>query len=250
MTAPILTVSAVTHRYRPHGPPALSDVGISLERGAALGIVGESGSGKTTLGRILVGAIAPSAGRACVLGTEWPRVSRTDSRRRGVQMIFQDPYGSLNPYLTARQAVAEAARLVAGSRRAAEARAVELLAEVGLSGETISRRPGALSGGQRQRVGIARALAVGPIALVADEPTSSLDVSVQAQIVNLIADLRARHDLTLVLISHDLSVVRQLTDTVIVMHNGVIVEQGRTELTLSTPTKPYTQELVAADLPW
>jgi ABC-type oligopeptide transport system ATPase subunit len=136
------------------------------------------------------------------------------------------------------------------SRRAAEARAIELLAEVGLHDETINRRPAALSGGQRQRVGIARALAVRPIALIADEPTSSLDVSVQAQIVNLIDDLRARHELTLVLISHDLSVVRQLTDTVIVVHNGVIVEQGRTDVTLTSPSQPYTQELVDADMPW
>jgi ABC-type oligopeptide transport system ATPase subunit len=152
--------------------------------------------------------------------------------------------------MTAVEAVTEAARLIVPSRRAAEARAIELLAEVGLHDETINRRPAALSGGQRQRVGIARALAVRPIALIADEPTSSLDVSVQAQIVNLIDDLRARHELTLVLISHDLSVVRQLTDTVIVVHNGVIVEQGRTDVTLTSPSQPYTQELVDADMPW
>jgi peptide/nickel transport system ATP-binding protein len=246
----VLQAAGITHRYGRKGDPVLRDVDLSVERGMALGIIGESGSGKTTIGRILVGAIRPDEGDATVLGSNWSTVKRRDERRRRVQMIFQDPYGSLNPWLTPLQAVTEAAYAWTPSRRAAQSQARDLLAEVGLVGDVVRRKPSGLSGGQRQRVGIARALATDPIAIVADEPTSSLDVSVQAQIVNLIDDLRHQRGLALVLISHDLAVVRHLTDSVVVMRRGQVVECGPTSVTLSAPDHEYTRELVVADRGW
>jgi oligopeptide/dipeptide ABC transporter ATP-binding protein len=162
-----------------------------------------------------------------------------------VQMVFQDPYASLNPILTARDTVAEVFRVWERlSRRDTDKRAEALLAEVGLVGDAIHRKPANLSGGQRQRVGIARALACNPAILVADEPTSSLDVSVQAQILNLLADLREQRHLALILVSHDLSVVRHMTDRAIVMYGGRVVEEARTEELFETPRHPYTRVLI------
>ena len=166
-------------------------------------------------------------------------------RGAGVQMIFQDPVGALNPWLSAREAVAEAVRHWYGtSRGEARRKAGDLLAETGLSGEAMDRRPRELSGGQCQRVGIARALACQPAVIVADEPTSALDVSVQAQILNLLVALQESHDLALVLISHDLSVIRHMTDDAVVMYGGRIVERGPTDTLMERPAHPYTQLLV------
>lgn len=245
MASTVLSGRDIEVHFPGSAEPAVQDVNVEVLEGAALGIVGETGSGKTTLARTLVGALTPTRGDVTVEGRSWRDVARTDARRRHVQMVFQDPIGALNPYLTARETVAEVFRVWwKSSRREADARASELLAEVGLRGDVIGRRPPGLSGGECQRVGIARALACEPTVLVADEPTSSLDVSVQAQILNLLIDLRERRGLALLLISHDLGVVRYLTDSALVMCKGRVVEHGETDRLLTAPKDPYTQLLV------
>jgi peptide/nickel transport system ATP-binding protein len=224
---------------------SLKDVDLDICAGAAIGIVGESGSGKTTLGRALVGALLPTDGQVLVEGAPWAAIKRKDPRRREVQMIFQDPYGSLTPWRTPRQVVGEVMQLWEDMSKADGAAAAEqLLLEVGLPVEAMDRHPGQLSGGQCQRVGIARALAANPRVLVADEPTSSLDVSVQAQILNLLMRLRVTRKLALVLISHDLTVVRHMTDDAIVMRRGVVVERGSSERLFTQPEHEYTRQLV------
>ena len=224
---------------------ALAALDLAIQQGRSTGIVGESGSGKSTLGRVLVGALAPTHGTVSVGGRPWAQVARTDPLRRAVQMVFQDPYGSLNPWLTARQAVAEVLRVWESLGNAESlAKAGDLLREVGLPADAFDRRPRRLSGGQCQRVGIARALAASPSVLVADEPTSSLDVSVQAQILNLLADLREQRELALVFISHDLSIVRFVAEETLVMYAGHVVERGPTEAVLSRPLHPYTRILL------
>lgn len=229
---------------------AVKGVDLAVDAGAAIGIVGESGSGKTTLARTLVGALEPTKGTVTIEGRKWSSTSRRDAQRRHVQMVFQDPIGALNPGITARAAVAEVLRVWERlSRSDAAARAEELLTEVGLRGDVIDRRPRGLSGGECQRVGIARALACTPTVLVADEPTSSLDVSVQAQILNLLKDLRDRRGLALVLISHDLEVVRYMTGEAIVMWHGDVVERGPTGRLFSAPEHDYTRQLVASASP-
>ncbi|MFE2038517.1 ABC transporter ATP-binding protein [Streptomyces scopuliridis] len=223
----------------------LHDIDLRVSSHERLGIVGESGSGKSTLAKLLVGLIH-SAG-VTVNGRPWADVRRSDSLRRRVQLIQQDPFASLTPHVTAQSSVAEAARV---TRRlpAKEAAAVaeELLTRVGMNRSVSSRRPGRLSGGQCQRVAIARALATGPGLLIADEPTSALDLSVQAQIINLFLDIMNADRLGFVLISHDLAVVRHLTDRLIVMQGGRIVEQGATVEVLSAPSHPYTKTLVGS----
>jgi ABC-type dipeptide/oligopeptide/nickel transport system ATPase subunit len=244
---PLIEVAAATFRYARHLPPAVRDVSFSVGAGDALGIVGESGSGKTTIGNALVGGLHPASGRVLVDGLPWSKIRRTSTQRRTVQMVFQDPYSSLNPMISPRQAVAEVFRVWDRlSPVRALAAAEEALAEVGLTGEVIARRPAALSGGQRQRVGIARALACQPQVLVADEPTSALDVSVQANILNLLRELRSSRGLALVLISHDLAVVDYLTDTAIVMLKGDVIESGPTHRLLTDASHPYTRRLVAS----
>jgi len=241
-----LDAREVTVSYA-RGAPAIAGVSLAIPAGAAVGIVGESGSGKSTLARVLVGERAPTAGEARVFGRRWSEVGRRDRERRAVQMVFQDPYGALNPRMTPLETVAEAVEVVRGQpRRAALAAAEELLDHVGLGGAVVTRRPRSLSGGQRQRVVIARALACEPEVLVADEPTSALDVSVQAQILNLLLRLRRERELTLVLISHDIAVVEHLTDEVVVMLNGGVVESGPVERVLTDPHEPYTRRLVDA----
>jgi peptide/nickel transport system ATP-binding protein len=241
----ILSVRNVGVRYRGALDPAVSSVDLEVLVGGAIGIVGESGSGKTTLGLVMVGARTPTYGRVEVEGTPWAAIGRKHPLRGAVQMIFQDPYASLNPILTAHQAVAEVCRVRKHMSRAkASARATEILREVGLSGEVTHRRAGGLSGGQAQRVGIARALACDPALIVADEPTSALDLSVQAQILNLLVDLRERRGLALVLISHDLSVVDYVTTDAIVLYHGEVVERGPTHELLTNPKHAYTRLLV------
>jgi peptide/nickel transport system ATP-binding protein len=243
----VLQASEADYAYQGGLRPAVDKVSITIRASEAVGIVGESGCGKSTLGRLLVGVLHPTAGAVTVRGRSWSMIDRQDSCRRRVQMVFQDPYGALNPWRSPIDSVAEVISVwdrVDG--REARRRAELLLAEVGIGEEALRRRPQTLSGGQCQRVGIARALAAGPEVLVADEPTSSLDVSVQAQILNLLGELRRRRGLSLVLISHDLSVVRYATDRALVMYAGQIVEEGPTDELLDSPAHPYTRVLVDA----
>ena len=243
----IVSLSEVSVTFRHAHKPAVAPMSLDIKSGASIGIVGESGSGKTTLGRMIVGALAPTTGTVLVDGRGWSGTRAKSDRRREIQMIFQDPFGSLTPWRTPREIVAEVLRRWHPlSRKAAAAAAGDLLDEVGLPLQAMDRRPGGLSGGQCQRVGIARALASEPKLIVADEPTSALDISAQAQILNLLMRLRATHGLALVLISHDLSVIRHMTDEAIVMRHGEVVEAGDSEGIFTSPREQYTKELMAA----
>jgi ABC-type dipeptide/oligopeptide/nickel transport system ATPase subunit len=225
----------------------LHDIALEIRSGERLGIVGESGSGKTTLANLLVGVL--NSDQVTVNGKPWSNWPRQSGPRRAVQLVQQDPFASLTPHISARSAVAEAARVTGQAhRREAGRRAAELLNAVGIGSHLAARRPGALSGGQCQRISIARALAAGPSILFADEPTSSLDLSVQAQIINLLLALTKDSGLGLVLVSHDLAVIRHLTARVIVMRHGRVVEEGRTSEVLRLPQHEYTQMLCKADL--
>jgi oligopeptide transport system ATP-binding protein len=230
---------------------AVDDVSFAVLPGRSLAIVGESGSGKTTVARMIVGLERPTRGRILVAGRErsWRHVSSRERKRRGreVQIIFQDPYSSLDPRQTVRKCLDEALRLHFdwnGDRR--DARVEELLEQVGLARRQADALPRALSGGQRQRVAIARALACEPRVLVCDEAVASLDVSIQAQVLNLMSDIRDETGVTYLFISHDLAVVRQVSDDVIVMRTGHVLESGPTEQVLESPQHPYTKRLLAA----
>jgi len=228
---------------------ALNGVTFAVERGETLGIVGESGCGKSTLARCLVRLIEPDSGRVRFDGEDVLAMSRGELRayNRRVQMIFQDPYGSLNPRMTVGQILGEALAVHRMRQRAAiPSRIIEILSLVGLPAEAALRRPHAFSGGQRQRIGIARALAVEPECLIADELVSALDVSVQAQVVNLLAQLQSELGLAYIFIAHDLSVVRHISDRVGVMYLGKLVELGDEDQIYSRPTHPYTQALLSA----
>lgn len=247
MSEPLLRARKAGLSYSADLPPAVSDVDLEILPGEAVGIVGESGSGKTSLARILVGMRPPTSGAVEVGGRSWADVKGTDPLRRTVQMIFQDPFAALNPWMTARQMVAEVIQHWDGvNRQEASTRAAAILGEAGLASEAMDRKPGELSGGQCQRIGIARALACEPAVLIADEPTSALDVSVQAQILNLLVSLRASRNLAIVLISHDLSVVRYLTDRTLVMYRTRVVESGPTARLMDHPEHAYTKGLIGA----
>ncbi|MGL3806399.1 dipeptide ABC transporter ATP-binding protein [Paeniglutamicibacter sp. R2-26] len=231
---------------------ALRDVSFTVAAGERLGIVGESGSGKSTLLRILAGLDQPTSGSATVAGTTVAGATERQlaGLRRQLQVVFQDPMGSLDPRMRVRDIVAEPL-LVPGQALDARQRAAKvagLLEAVGLDPEAADRYPHQFSGGQRQRISIARALVCKPRVLVADEPVSALDVSVRAQVLNLLADLVDDYALTLVFVSHDLAVVRHLCDSVLVMKDGEIVESGRTEDIYGNPQHPYTRELIASSL--
>ncbi|MFJ6622712.1 ABC transporter ATP-binding protein [Kitasatospora sp. NPDC091335] len=246
---PLLTVRGLTKTYgaRRRAVTALHGVDLDLHPGETLGLVGESGSGKSTLARALVQAHAPSGGSIRFDGEELGRGARSGGPHREVQLVFQDPYSSLNPRMTAGQIIAEpliAHRL--GDREQRAARVAELLEQVGLDPATADRHPRAFSGGQRQRIGIARALAPEPSVLICDEPVSALDVSVQAQVIELIARLQRELGLAVLFIAHDLAVVRRVSHRIAVMHRGRIVETGPADRVVTAPEHPYTAELLAA----
>ncbi len=225
---------------------AVDGIDLEIERGEALAVVGESGSGKSTLARALTGIAPVSAGKMTFDGRDLPKKRRGRDRRR-IQMVFQDPYSSLNPRLTVGGILTELLKVhKVVPRSEVDEYSRELLSLVGLSDEALAAYPRQFSGGQRQRVAIASALALRPDLLIADEPVSALDVSVQATILNLLRDLRSELGLTLMLISHNLAVVRHLCDRVAVMYLGRIVEIAPTEQLFSNPQHPYTQALLAA----
>ena len=235
---------------RPHAPVrAVDDVSFAIMSGQTLGLVGESGCGKSTVGRSILRLIEPDAGRVVIDGLNVLTLGGRELRalRRRMQIVFQDPYGSLNPRLTVRQTLAEPLaihRLATGAD--AERRIAALLQEVGLDPGFARSYAHELSGGQRQRVGIARALSVEPQFLVLDEPVSALDVSVQAQVLNLLADLQQRRRLTYLFIAHDLAVVKHVADHVAVMYLGKIVERAPAAALYAAPRHPYTASLLSA----
>ena len=249
---PILAVDRLTKSFGPRREPqrAVDEVSFAVPSGAILGIVGESGSGKSTTLRCVVGLERADAGRVLFDGAPLAGADRETRRRfrRDVQMVFQDPYSSLNPRMTVETIVGEGLDIhrTAGSRQERRDRVVEVLGLVGLDATVLDRYPRSFSGGQRQRIAIARALAVGPRVLVCDEPVSALDVSVQAQVVNLLLDMQQQLGLAVVFVAHDLALVRHLCHDVIVMQRGVVVESGACADVFDHPQHDYTKSLLAA----
>jgi ABC-type glutathione transport system ATPase component len=255
----LLRVESVSVRYALHSRgllapvrylDALQDVSIAIAEGGRLGVVGESGSGKSTLARVVLGLARADAGRVFWedRAVDYDNTTAIRSLRREMQVVFQDPFGSLDPRMTAGEAVGEALQALAGPvpSVAAQDRIMAALAEVGLGAAFANRYPHQLSGGQCQRVAIARATVARPRLLVCDEAVSALDVSVQAQIVNLLHELSERHAMSLLFISHNLAVVRHLCDQVAVLQRGRVVEQGGREAIFGAPQTPYTRDLLAA----
>lgn len=254
-SAPALAVEGLDVHYRARrrllqpAPPALhavQDVSFALERGQALGVVGESGCGKSTLAKAIIGLVEPSSGSVRLDGVETTDIPRLEFAR-SLQFVFQDPYSSLNPRRTVRETLEAPLRHLLGLDAAArERRVAELLDLVGLRPEFASRYPHEFSGGQRQRVGIARALATDARLLILDEPVSALDVSVQAQVLNLLRSLQADLGLTYLFIAHDLAVVENLCEDVVVMYRGRIVERSAADRLFASPLHPYTRTLLEA----
>ncbi|QNP48027.1 ATP-binding cassette domain-containing protein [Diaphorobacter aerolatus] len=255
---PLLQVDELTRSYdlpraKLFGPRdqvhALRGVSFALQAGKSLGVVGESGSGKSTLARLVMALDTPTSGSVRLQGRDLHRLAPAELRaaRRDFQMVFQDPYGSLDPRQSVERIITEPlAALERSSRSEMKARAADVLAQVGLRGTDAEKFPHEFSGGQRQRIAIARALITRPRLIVADEPVSALDVSVQAQVLNLMQDLQQQSGLSYLLISHDLAVVSHLCDEVVVMHQGRIVERGTPSELFTNAQHPYTQSLIAA----
>jgi len=254
----VLSVTGLHKRFKRSGlwsadgaeVHAVNDVSFEVNEGETLAIVGESGSGKSTAARLAMRMIEPDAGRIELLGEDITALSGKAMipMRRHIQMVFQDPFASLNPRMRVEETVAEGLKVHAPELDSAgrSQRVAEVLNDCGMGEETLKRYPHQFSGGQRQRIGIARALAISPKVLVLDEPVSALDVSVQAQILNLLKKLQGAHDLSYLFISHDLSVVHQVADRVAVMFAGRIVEQGAASDVFAKPSHPYTRALLAA----
>ncbi|HTO27750.1 MAG TPA: ABC transporter ATP-binding protein [Devosia sp.] len=245
--APMLSVAGLSKSFK--AVKAVRDVSFTIPRGKTFGLVGESGSGKSTTARLVLRLTEPTNGSITFRGRDLAQLSSGDLRRerRHMQMIFQDPFGSLNPRMSVRDTLVEP-QLVHGLGTAPEQLRVaeQLLGEVGLPVAALDRYPHEFSGGQRQRIAIARALATNPDLIVADEPVSALDVSVQAQVLNLMRDLQDRHGTTMLFISHDLRVVQFMCDEIGVMYLGEIVEQGPRDAIYGAPRHPYTQALLAS----
>ena len=259
MTAPLLSVKNLVKRFPIRGGllqrvvdqvHAVDGVSFELASGETLGVVGESGCGKSTTGRCILRLIEPTSGEVFFEGKNVTTASKDELRAlaRDMQIIFQDPYASLNPRMTVASIIGEALTIhgLTKTRAEYEARIVDLLETVGLSADHMRRYPHEFSGGQRQRIGIARALAVSPKLLVCDEAVSALDVSIQAQVINLLEDLQAKFGLTYVFIAHDLSVVEHISDRVAVMYLGRIVEIAPAKGLYTEPLHPYTEALLSA----
>jgi peptide/nickel transport system ATP-binding protein len=249
--APLVRIRGLTKHFGK--PPALvhavEDVSFDIARGETLGLVGESGSGKSTIGRLILRALDLTAGTVAFEGREIGALSQREIRplRRRMQMVFQDPFASLNPRLRVKDIIGEALDAHGLAQGPARLKRIgELLEIVGLEAQHASRFPHEFSGGQRQRIGIARALAVEPDLIVADEPVSALDVSVQAQVLNLLQDLRQRFGMAMLFISHDLDVVELMCDRIVVLYLGRVMESGPAEEVCRRPRHPYTQALLAA----
>src|SRR6201999_3067026 len=227
---------------------AAQDVTLTLRKGRTLGIVGESGSGKSTVARCIVRLIDPTSGSIRLVGREISELSRRllQPHRKRIQIVFQDPYRSLNPRVTIGETIAEGPINFGTPRKEALAKARELLELVDLPPDAVSRYPHQFSGGQRQRIAIARALALDPDVLVADEAVSALDVSVQAQVLELVDEIQARRGIALLFITHDLRVAAQICDDVVVMQKGRVVEQGPAAEVLTNPQQAYTRQLLDA----
>lgn len=229
--------------------PAVEDVSFTLEPGETLALVGESGAGKSTTGRLVLRLIEPDEGSVHFDGTDVRALGKTELRamRRRMQMIFQDPYSSMDPHVPVGESVAEPLLIHMGmERRARMRKATELLERVGLSGDVLERYPAELSGGQLQRIAIARALTLEPTLIVADEPVAALDVSVRAQVLNLMNDLQVERNLSYLFISHDLSLVQVIAHRVAVMSMGRVVEEGTVDQIFSAPQQDYTRALLNA----
>ncbi len=252
MAEPVLAVRHLSKSFQtPEGRlRAVDGVSLSLGEGRTLGIVGESGSGKTTLGRCMLRLVEPDAGEILYRGENILHLKRAEMRRlrQKMQMVFQNPFSSLDPRMTVSQTLSEILRVngVCRDKTAVEERIRMLMEMVGLEERILNRYPHELDGGRCQRLGIARALATEPDVIICDEPVSALDVSIQAQILNLLLELKNRLSLSLVFISHDLAVIRQLADETAVMYGGRIVEQAPTEELFSHPFHPYTKALLSA----
>jgi ABC-type glutathione transport system ATPase component len=257
---PLVEVRSVSKTYplragfRTVQQSVVDSVSFSIEAGETLGLVGESGSGKTTVARMILGLVTPSAGSITVDGIDIARASQTQLRalRRQMQPVFQDPYAALNPRMNVLSIVTEPFIIhrhdvgVSVAHDALRAKAIELLRQVGLDESALARHPHQFSGGQRQRINIARALALRPRLLILDEPVSALDVSVGAQIVNLLRTLQREHGLTYLFISHSMPLVRYLSTRIAVMERGRLVETGEAEALCAQPREVYTQQLIAA----
>lgn len=245
----ILEVSHVTKSFREQGGKrfrALDDVSITVKEGECVGIVGESGSGKSTLARIVTRLILPDSGRVTLCGRELTTISRADLRAayRDIKMIFQEPRSSFDPRRTLGESIGDALKPVMPKREQRAAEAKRLLERAGLDEEFLNYYPAQVSGGECQRAAIARAIAQKPRLLICDEATSALDVSVQAQIIGLLDDIRRENGLSLLFISHDLALVSSFCDRICVFYEGRIVEQGETSRLIRTPEHPYTRRLV------